>query len=99
MCCPHTGHAYLNSLIVGAICVLLDLNIPFSKPDCNPVFSPVAAPGYRRPNLTGQIVLPWSLTAATANSFGSDFWRGSAQFGWRSGLSLPRTNKLKLELQ
>jgi hypothetical protein len=30
-------------------------------------------------------------------TFRSDFLCGSAQFGWCSGLSLPRTNQLKLE--
>jgi hypothetical protein len=45
------------------------------------------------------MILQWSWTAATENSFESDFLRGSAQFGWSSGLSLPRMNKLKLELQ
>jgi len=82
----------------GAICVLLGFNIPFSKPDCNPAFSFVAALCNRRSNFIGQIILRWSWTAAAANSFESDFLRNQAQLGWSSGFSLS-ANKLKFELQ
>jgi hypothetical protein len=52
---------------------LLGFSIPFSKPDCNPAFSFVAALSDRRSNFIGQMILQWSWTAATANSFESDF--------------------------
>jgi hypothetical protein len=97
MCCPHTGQEYVNSLIAGAICVLLGYSIPFSEPDCNPEFSFVAAPCDRHSNFIGQMILQRSWTAA-ANSFESDFWHRQAQLGWSSGFSLS-ANKLKFELQ
>jgi hypothetical protein len=68
MCWPHTGHAYLNSLMADG-----------------------KAFHIRAPSAT------WFFWICT--TFRSDFLCGSAQFGWRSGLSLPRTNQLKLELQ
>jgi len=73
MCWPHTGHAYLNSLMAGVICVLLGFSIPFSKPDCNPAFSFVVALRDRHPNCIRQMIRQWSWTTATANSFESDF--------------------------
>jgi hypothetical protein len=39
MCWPHTGHAYLNSLMARGNLYFACINVPFSKPDRNPAFS------------------------------------------------------------